>query len=123
MEMNNGLCCRLAVVGAMQVRIERLRDEKIGADDFVSPPDKDPLPAPDLERGPGKLAAIAPKPGRGQVTVKALTNGPGGDIVERAAFQHADLSSLAQPRQGIDKFPQDGASRLAGASSVSPNRP
>ena len=123
MDMHNGLRCRLAVGGAVQVRIERLRDEKIGADDFVSPPDKDSLPAPNLERGPGKLAAIAPKLGRGQVTVEALTNGPGRDIVERTAFQYADLSSLVQPRQRIDKFPQERASGLPGASSVSPDRP
>jgi TctA family transporter len=57
MDMNNGLCWRLAVAGAMQVRIERLRDEKIGADDLVSPPDEDSLPAPNLERGPGPEAA------------------------------------------------------------------
>jgi hypothetical protein len=41
--------------------------------------------------------------------VEALTNGLGRDIVERAAVQHADLSSLMQPRQGIDKFPQERA--------------
>jgi hypothetical protein len=123
MDMNNSLRCRLAVAGAMQVRVESLRDEKIGAGDFVSPPDKDSLPAPNHEHWPGKSAGIAPKLGRRQVTMEALTNGPGRDIVERTAFQHADLSSLVQPRQGIDKFPQDGASRLPGASSVSPDRP
>ncbi|HET9303567.1 MAG TPA: hypothetical protein VFO20_12380 [Propionibacteriaceae bacterium] len=123
MDMHNGLGCRLAVVAAVQVRIVRLRDEKIGADDFVSPPDEDSLPAPNLERGSGKLAAIAPKPGRGQVTVEALTNGLGRDIVERTAFEYADLSSLMQPRQGIDKFPQKRASGLPTASSVSPDRP
>jgi hypothetical protein len=123
MDMNNCLCCRLAVASAMQVRIERPRDEKIGADDLVSPPDKASLPAPNLERGPGKSAGIAPKLGRRQVTMEALTNGPGRDIVERAALQHADLSSLMQPRQRIDKFPQDGTSRLPGASSMSPDRP
>jgi hypothetical protein len=123
MDMNNGLRCRFAVAGAVQVRIERLRDEKIRAGDFVSPPDKNSLPAPNLERGPGKLAGIAPKLGRRQVTMEALMNGPGRDIVEWAAFQYADLSSPMQPRQGIDKFPQDGASRLPGASSVSPDRP
>jgi hypothetical protein len=123
MDMNDGLGCRLAVARSMQVRVERPRDEKIGAGDFVSPPDKNSLPAPNLERGSGKLAAIAPKQGRRQVTVEALTNGPGRDIVERTAFQYAHLSSLMQPRQGIDKFPQDGASRLPGASIVSPDRP
>jgi hypothetical protein len=123
MDMNNGLRCRLAVAGAMQVRVESLRDEKTGPGDLVSPTDKHSLPAPNLERGSRKLAAVAPKPGRGQVTVEALTKGLGRNIVERTAFQYADLSSLMQPRQGIDKFPQDGTSRLPGASSVSPDRP
>jgi hypothetical protein len=123
MDMNNGLRCRLAVAGAMQMRVESLRDEKTGPGKLVSPSDKNSLPAADLERGPGKLAGIAPKPGRRQVTVEALTNGPGCDIVERTAFQYADRSRLMQPRQGIDKFPQDGASRLPAASSVSPDRP
>jgi hypothetical protein len=123
MDMNHGLRCRFAVAGAMQVLVESLWDEKIGAGDFVSPPDKDSLPASNLERWPGKLSGIAPKPGRRQVTVEALTNGPGRDIVEWTAFQYADRSSPMQPRQGIDKFPQDGASRLPAASSVSPDGP
>jgi hypothetical protein len=106
----------------MQVRIERLRDEKIGADDFVSPPDKDSLPAPNLKRGPRKLTAIAPKLGRRQVTVEALTNGLDRDIVERTVFQYADLSNLVQPRQGIDKFPQGRATGRPTGSSVSPDR-
>jgi hypothetical protein len=55
--------------------------------------------------------------------VEALTNGLGRDIVERAAFQYADLSSLMQPRQGIDKFPQERAASLPAAPSVSPDRP
>jgi hypothetical protein len=55
--------------------------------------------------------------------MEALTNGSGRDIVERTAFQYAELSSLVQPRQRIDKFPQERASGLPGASSVSPDRP
>jgi hypothetical protein len=53
MDMNDGLGGRLAAIGAVQVCIERLRDEKIGADDLVSPTDNDSLPAPNFERGPG----------------------------------------------------------------------
>jgi hypothetical protein len=87
MDMNNGLRWRLAVVGAVQVRVESLRDEKTGPGDLVSPPNKNSLPAADLERGPGKLPGIAPKPGRRQIMVEALTNGPGRDIVERTAFK------------------------------------
>jgi hypothetical protein len=69
------------------------------------------------------MTVISPERGRGQVTVKGLTNGFGRNVVERAALQIADLSSRTQSEQGIDEFPQQRASGLTTAPIVGPYCP
>ena len=111
-QMHDGLGRRLAVMGAMQVGVEGLRNEKMAVGNFIHPANENPLSGADLKGRSGKLTRIRPERRRRQIAVQTLTNGAHRDFVKRTALVGTvRFQDRVEPGQWIDEFLQSGTCR------------